>query len=866
MSRTKMTWRNLENGKPAKTQRLRTLLTAMTAGLMGLALNGAQAAVFNQATNSSPIVLSADQRLIWSVNPLDDTVTVIRAKNNTVLTTLATGDEPRSVAVDPNNRFAFIANAAGNSVTVIKITNRRLDSFAAVTRKTIKTGAEPWDIVISPDGKRIFVANSGQDTISVINVATLELIGNINLRNSLCNGPNRARRFQPRGMAIILSNTQLYVTRFLSFTRSRADGGKQGIDTGKEGAVCRIAIDTSSTSINDYNPAQLLTFAPQLTGFAVDSTGDGVPDPTSAFPNQMQSLVIRGNKGFMPNIAASPTSPLVFNNDTQSFVTFLNNIGSGELADGGSLNLHLGARNPELGKKKLFFANPWAMAFSNQAGTGFGYIASAASDLLVKVKVNANDKISFTVDDDTTRYVDLNDPDNPATSGANAGKNPVGIVITADGTRAYVANHVSGNVSVVDTLADKVIKVVQTANRPASGSVAEELGVGAEMFFSSRGNFVRPSGTTVSTTERLSSEGWQACSSCHFNGWTDGVVWQFGAGPRKSVNLAGTFNPNDRNEQKILNYSAIFDEVEDFDANVRNVSGPGALAIAVTCQSGLPTSTLDPNHGLLIGDNGDINVPPCVINSLAKANAGRKQVAVDPVGATARVNALTALKKWVQFAVRVPNGPLTSAEVSGGVNNSLVRAGRTLFIQQCSNCHQGGLWSTSIKNFVSPPAGNRIACEVNLLAGAPAGSFCTTAPITGDPIGVQYLDAFLEDVGSFNRGVAGEGNGIANNIGAVEKAAAGRVAGASQPPKDALGIDYNGDGRGVGFNVQSLLGIHMVQPYLHNGACESLDCVVGDTKHRTGNGRFKDRLGAAADQKKVVLFLESIDADTDIVP
>ena len=73
------------------------------------------------------------------------------------------------------------------------------------------------------------------------------------------------------------------------------------------------------------------------------------------------------------------------------------------------------------------------------------------------------------------------------------------------------------------------------------------MSVGAEMFFSSRGHFIRPGGTTVSTDERLSSEGWQACSSCHFNGWTDGVVWQFGAGPRKSVNLAGTFNPQNRN-------------------------------------------------------------------------------------------------------------------------------------------------------------------------------------------------------------------------------------------------------------------------------------------------------------------------------
>src|ERR1700730_7495167 len=37
-------------------------------------------------------------------------------------------------------------------------------------------------------------------------------------------------------------------------------------------------------------------------------------------------------------------------------------------------NLHLGARVPEKGKRTLFFANPWGIAFTNQAGNGAGYV------------------------------------------------------------------------------------------------------------------------------------------------------------------------------------------------------------------------------------------------------------------------------------------------------------------------------------------------------------------------------------------------------------------------------------------------------------------------------------------------------------
>ena len=144
---------------------------------------------------------------------------------------------------------------------------------------------------------------------------------------------------------------------------------------------------------------------------------------------------------------------------------------------------------------------------------------------------------------DTTRYIDLNDPLDPATSGDNAGKNPQGIVITADGRFAYVANFVSRNISKVDLLQDKVVKVIRTTPLPPPGSLEEKVLVGAEMFFSTRGHFDRPATTTISTDERLSQAGWQGCASCHFKGLSDGVVWVFAPGPRKSITMAGTFNP-----------------------------------------------------------------------------------------------------------------------------------------------------------------------------------------------------------------------------------------------------------------------------------------------------------------------------------
>lgn len=188
------------------------------------------------------------------------------------------------------------------------------------------TGAEPWNIVASPNGRRVYVANSGQDTITVIDgtrrrvrrrILGPRLLGHVNLASSRCNRPDSGRHFQPRGLAVTKNNRKLYVTGFLSFT---APGGRQASDSGKVGVVCRVNINTRSRRIATNRPGRRITLSPRVTGFQVDSNGDTVPDDTTAFPNQMQSIVIRGRNAFVPNIAASPDGPLRFNTSTMAFV------------------------------------------------------------------------------------------------------------------------------------------------------------------------------------------------------------------------------------------------------------------------------------------------------------------------------------------------------------------------------------------------------------------------------------------------------------------------------------------------------------------------------------------------------------------
>jgi hypothetical protein len=137
----------------------------------------------------------------------------------------------------------------------------------------------------------------------------------------------------------------------------------------------------------------------------------------------------------------------------------------------------------------------------------------------------------------------------------------------------------------------------------------------------------------------MSTDGWQACASCHPDGLSDGVVWAFASGPRKSIPLNGTFSPaNPAGNQRVLNYSAIFDEIEDFELNIRGVSGGAGLIV-------LPgTTEPDPN-----------------VKAFDPSNAGRDQLHVGGIGAW---DAIVAWQSRIDFEYRRGSDPPATAGVS----------------------------------------------------------------------------------------------------------------------------------------------------------------------------------------------------------
>ena len=81
------------------------------------------------------------------------------------------------------------------------------------------------------------------------------------------------------------ASTKLWVTAFFSFTKQ---GFRQVDDEGRQGIICRLTFKPSSKRINQFKASARFGIQPQPTGFNVDQNGDAQPDPSFAWPNQMQ--------------------------------------------------------------------------------------------------------------------------------------------------------------------------------------------------------------------------------------------------------------------------------------------------------------------------------------------------------------------------------------------------------------------------------------------------------------------------------------------------------------------------------------------------------------------------------------------------
>jgi hypothetical protein len=467
---------------------------------------------------------------------------------------------------------------------------------------------------------------------------------------------------EPRGIAITNNANEsdtdetVYITHFYSFANQ---GKLDGEDDSKTGLVTKITTE-SDTVIGQIVLTNMADTGFKATGDAIKRQAPGQQPAfvTGAYPNQMQAIAIKNDYAYLPNVGASPNGPVAFNVSTQALVHILDTRTNQDT--GLTINLQTAVAAQAEGTRKLFLAVPWSIAFKTNENVG--YVVSAASNVVAKVAT-----------DPTTGAltVQLNPIDNTVLE-IPVGRNPRGIVINNNDTRAYVMNYISRDVTVIDItrFPEQVIATLRSTALPAAGSEEELVLVGKELYNTSVGEFTDSLGN-------MSNNGWQACASCHPFGLSDNVVWIFAAGPRRTISQHTDFAGG---TQRALNWSAIFDEEQDFELNIRGVSGGAGLLFT---QDGTALEQTPNIGGLLIGD------PPTL--AFPNSQRGQLQARTPSGGLVPAWNALVAYIK----TIRGPISPLRGSE------DPEIAEGRQIFINNnCQVCHGGPKWSTST---ITPP-------------------------------------------------------------------------------------------------------------------------------------------------------------------
>ncbi|WP_405234373.1 golvesin C-terminal-like domain-containing protein [Lentisalinibacter salinarum] len=275
---------------------------------------------------------------------------------------------------------------------------------------------------------------------------------------------------------------------------------------------------------------------------------------------------------------------------------------------------------------------------------------------------------------------------------------PQGLLISPDGNKLFVSNFMDRSVTVYDLTAlmatgDWTAPLLDTVGTVSSEKLAPQVLRGKQLFYDA-------------ADDRLARDNYMSCASCHNDGGSDGRVWDLtgmGEGLRNTINLRGPAARHGR-----LHWSQNFDEVQDFEGQIR----------------------------LLAGGTG--------LMSDADFNAGTRS---DPLGDSKQgISAdLDALAAYIVSLDRFDESPYRDAD---GTLTDDGEAGREIFRREnCADCHTGDNFSDSDMDAlhdigtIKASSGQRLYSELTGIDTPTLRGLWSTAPYLHDGSAATLAEA-----------------------------------------------------------------------------------------------------------------------------
>jgi YVTN family beta-propeller protein len=577
---------------------------------------------------------------------------------------------------------------ASNRLWVVNQDNDSVSVFDANTNNKlaeIPVGLAPRSVAIAPNGN-VWVANKGAATISVINPNTLAVAQTIALPFAS----------QPYGVAFSPAGGSAYVAlegsgRLLKL--DAASGAQQGsVDTGSHVRGVAVGSDGNTVYVSRF-------ITPRLPGeeTAIVQTNTGVGGQVivvNAVNMSVANTIILQHSdkpdtevqgGGLPNyLGAAAISP---DGGSAWVPSKQDNIKRGTLRNGTGLNfqntvraiasrINLGSNSEDFDARVDHDNSSMSSAAAFDRYGNYVFVALETSREIALIDAFTNREIWR----------------------LSVGRAPQGLAVSPDGSRLYVSNFMDRSVTVFDLTAlmsrgEKTLPVLATLNSVSTEKLSAQVLNGKQLFYDAR-------------DPRLARDGYMSCAACHNDGGQDGRVWDFtgfGEGLRNTIALNGRSGA-----QGFLHWSGNFNEVHDFEGQIRNFAGGTGLMTDAQFNTGTRNQPLgDPKAGL----STDLD---------------------------ALVSYLSSLNRTASSPLRNADGTLTTAAV----------AGRQVFINaNCAQCHSGISFTNSgpanLQNIgtIKPTSGQRLNGTLTGIDVPTLRDVWATAPYLHDGSAATLADA-----------------------------------------------------------------------------------------------------------------------------
>src|SRR5579863_8355607 len=127
-----------------------------------------------EGRNAASLALDPQNRFVYVANNGSNNVAVFRVKNNGALTwrgNFRAGTGPIAVTADPSGEFVYVANRVSNDVSgfTVNASTGRLTSVGA----NVLAGSGPTSVTVDPSGRFVYVTNGTSNDISIYRITSI---------------------------------------------------------------------------------------------------------------------------------------------------------------------------------------------------------------------------------------------------------------------------------------------------------------------------------------------------------------------------------------------------------------------------------------------------------------------------------------------------------------------------------------------------------------------------------------------------------------------------------------------------------------------------------------------------------------------